>query len=59
VNESDIIRCDYCGDFMFRKHESCRACGKLNRQTTKGISHAESNLREENMLAASLGSDWA
>lgn len=57
MNESDIIRCDYCGDFMFRKHVSCRACGKLNRQTTKGISHAESNPREEIMLAESLRSD--
>ena len=59
MSESDIIRCDYCGNWMFRKHEICPACSKLNRQTTKGISHAESNPREENMLAVSRGSDRA
>lgn len=52
MNESDIIKCDYCGDLMFRQHVSCRACSKINRQSTKGISHAETNLRGEIMLSA-------
>ena len=51
MHESDIIRCDYCGHLMFRQHVSCRACSKLNRQSTKGISHAETNLRGEIMVA--------
>lgn len=35
---------------MFRQHILCRACSKINRQTTKGISHAETNLRGEIMI---------
>ena len=50
MNESDIIKCDYCGDLMFRQHVLCRACSKINRQSTKGISHAETNLRGEIMV---------
>ena len=50
MNESDIIKCDYCGDLMFRQHVSCRACSRINRQSTKGISHAETNLRGEIMV---------
>ncbi len=52
MRETDIIRCDYCGDLMFRQHVSCRACSKINRQSTKGDSHAESNLRGEIMVGA-------
>ena len=48
--EKDIIKCDYCGDLMFRQHVSCRACSRINRQSTKGISHAETNLRGEIMV---------
>jgi phage FluMu protein Com len=57
MSESDIIRCDYCGDLMLRQHKSCRACSKINRQTTKGISHAETNLREEIMVGVTQRSE--
>jgi hypothetical protein len=50
MREMDIIKCDYCGDLMFRQHISCRACSRINRQSTKGISHAETNLRGEIMV---------
>ncbi len=49
--DEKIIRCDYCGDLMLRQHVTCRACSKINRQLTKGISHAETNLRGEIMVA--------
>ena len=49
--DEKIIRCDYCGHLMFRTHITCRACSKINRQLTKGISHAETNLRGEIMVA--------
>ena len=51
MRESDIIKCDYCGDLMFRQHVICRACSKINRQTTKGNSNAESNLLGAIMVA--------
>jgi hypothetical protein len=50
MNETDIIKCDYCGDLMFRQHVQCRACSRINRQSMKGISHAETNLRGEIMV---------
>ena len=51
ITDKDIIGCDYCGDLMFRQHVSCRACSRINRQSTKGISHAETNLRGEIMVS--------
>jgi len=50
MTDKDIIKCDYCGDLMFRQHVTCRACSRINRQSTKGNSHAESNLRGEIMV---------
>jgi hypothetical protein len=47
MNEKDIIRCNYCGDLMFRQHISCRACSKINLQTAKGVSDAETNQQGE------------
>lgn len=57
MNESDIVRCDYCGAHMFRQHVACRSCSKINRQSTKGISHAETNLLGAIMVAEMKVSD--
>lgn len=56
MTDKDIIRCDYCGDLMFVRHVYCRVCFKLNRQLTKGISHAETNQRGQIMTGADVRS---
>lgn len=51
MNDSKVTRCTNCGAWIFFTHIACPSCSKINAQTAKGVSHAETNLRGEIMVS--------
>lgn len=50
MNDSKVMRCNNCGAWIFVTHIACPSCSKINAQTAKGVSHAETNQRGEIMV---------
>ena len=51
MSEKNIMRCKNCGAWIFVTHIACPSCSKINVQTAKGVSDAETNQRGEIMVS--------